>query len=136
MRLLRIKRTRRSIQGNCVDEPSEEKLGLTGPGLDRSPGQCVIASDTTLIWLENSLWLDNLYIRYSASTAFEDDYYNDILECSSPDCNLWLTSVTMQGDGPGDKTAGAIWAKESQVYAEGESYQIHIAATLASYANL
>jgi hypothetical protein len=106
------------MQGNCKAEPSAESLGLTGPDLvARKPGQCVLVTDEHLMSLTwQSLWLNSLYIRYR-STSSTDKIA--LLACSGKGCNLWLTSVTLQGDSSQLPRLGGLAVAGGQVYAEG-----------------
>lgn len=92
--------------------------GIVAPLVSPLPGQCVLFTDVNLLTSDQNLWLDNLYIRHH-STARTDTGH--VVGCYSKDCNLWMTSVTLQGDGVSDP-----WAQASgmaivagQVYAEG-----------------
>jgi hypothetical protein len=106
------------MQGNCKVEPSAESLGLSRSDLDsRKPGQCVLVTDEhvmSLTW--QSLWLESLYIRYR-STSSSDKIA--LLACSGKGCNLWLTSVTLQGDSSQLPRLGGLAVAGGQVYAEG-----------------
>lgn len=105
------------LQGNCSHEPTAEQLPLyNGAQSEWKPGQCVILTDVELVELELQLWLDNLYIRH-VTTPRTDTV--SVLWCVTEMCQMWMTSVTIQGDGDGDPSSGALWVTGGLVYAEG-----------------
>jgi hypothetical protein len=107
------------MQGNCSSEPSAAALRLkNGQLLPHKPGQCVLVTDVRLMAVRQRLWLDRLYIRFKVSTRSPESY--SLLVCHDKDCNLWLTSVTLQGDfiDPAPEH-GAIEVAGGQLYAEG-----------------
>jgi hypothetical protein len=103
------------MQGNCSSDTSS--LNLSAPDLlSLKAGQCVLLTDGSLMQLENSLWLDNLYIRYSKTSR---GYADALLVCYGKDCNLWLTSVTLQGALAKHPFFGGVAVEGGQLYAEG-----------------
>lgn len=106
-----------SIQGNCMEQPSSEHLNLTGSNLlnDWKPGQCVIVTDIALFSISQNMWIDNLYFRYKHTQRSST---NKLIFAASKSCNLWMTNVTIQGDGYDDPTWGALSIEGAQVYAE------------------
>lgn len=107
------------IQGNCSTEPSAGDLSLPEEDSldDWRPGQCMLITDVGFMYLTYNIWLDSLYIRHhrtrrSASTV--------VLACMSKGCNLWMTDVTLQGDGSEDPIyGGLVAAMGGQLYANG-----------------
>jgi hypothetical protein len=85
------------------------------------PGQCVIVSDLELMEPTQELWLDGLYIRHHRTNRTDTAA---VIGCFES-CNLWMTTVTIQGDGSQDPTRGAIWIETGQVYAEGVASQFN-----------
>jgi hypothetical protein len=105
------------MQGNCKSEPSAAVLGLTGPELtSRTLGQCVLVTDVRLMVVLHSMWLDNLYIRHRSSTRTD---VTSLLACYARDCNLWLTSVTLQGDWAEYLRMGGVEVSGGQLFAKG-----------------
>lgn len=106
------------MQGNCSQEVSTTVLGLSGsPLLDRLPGQCVIVTDVHLVSVKQNFWMHGLYIRHHRTARTQTD--NVVVWCGTEDCNLWLTSVTVQGDGTDDPSRGGLEVNGGQLYAEG-----------------
>jgi hypothetical protein len=103
-------------------------LGLSGPGdlKLRAYRQCILVTDVRFLRAEQNLWLDNLYIRYSATNRTA---YSSLVDCFGPACNLWLTSVTLQGDkwavrdDGGDIYNRAVAVVGGQLYAEGAGFR-------------
>jgi hypothetical protein len=105
------------MQGNCKSRPSAAALGLTGPELRAlTPGQCVLVTDLQLMHVQQNLWLDSLYMRHHTTPRTNT---RSLLTCNSKDCNLWLTSVTLQGDSRRLSDRGAVYVTGGQLYAEG-----------------
>jgi hypothetical protein len=114
------------VQGNCTDEPDATLLGvLSGaPLAERLPGQCVIVTDVRWLQTAEGLWLDSLLIRHQTGAAREAR--NQLLICESV-CKLWMTDVTLQGDGQAkEKSSSGDWINISglnvfsgQLYAAG-----------------
>jgi hypothetical protein len=116
------------MQGNCNSEPSASALGISDRRLEpRTPGQCVLVTDQSLMEISlQNLWLDSLYIRYSTVANNNICCTVNLLVFSGNDTtNLWLTSVTLQGEanqGPEYsplQSPGAITVRGAQLYAEG-----------------
>jgi hypothetical protein len=98
--------------------PSAASLGLNGaPLLPLLPKQCILVADTDLGWLYSPtarLWLDGLYFRYRRTR------YSRFYEFFRTGGKLWMTAITMQGDGNtvnACETCG-LWA-DGHAYAEG-----------------
>lgn len=106
------------LQGNCMTPPSPEALSLTGRPLltDWKPGQCVIVTDVHLMYVAQNMWLDNLFIRHTKTERGG----RPILATESESCNLWMTNVTLQGEGTMDPV-WPVFVSDGQVYAEGMS---------------
>jgi hypothetical protein len=103
------------MQGNCSSDTSS--LNLSAPDLlSLKAGQCVLLTDGSLMQLEGSLWLDNLYIRYLKTSR---GYAEALLVCYGKDCNLWLTSITLQGALAQHPHTGGVLVEGGQLYAEG-----------------
>jgi hypothetical protein len=103
------------MQGNCRSDPSSLNLSA----LDLLPlkaGQCVVLTDGSFGEVEHSLWLDNLYIRYHQTSR---GVSIALLSCSGKYCNLWLTSVTLQGALGQYPVSGGALVDGGQLYAEG-----------------
>jgi hypothetical protein len=108
------------IQGNCTLEPSAMSLGLSAPDLRaRKAGQCILVTDTTLIEVSQHLWLDNLYIRQKQTTATNATRRNVHVACIYGTCNLWMTSVTLQGAKKAIIGSRAILAYGGKLFASG-----------------
>jgi hypothetical protein len=79
------------------------------------PGQCLLFTDGHLFSVEEGdLWLDFLYIRLKRSLR---DVSPSLVYVGFSGW-LWLTGVTLQGDGKDDKECFGLEI-ESQAYAEG-----------------
>jgi hypothetical protein len=103
------------MQGNCSSDPSS--LNLSAPDLlTLRAGQCVLLTDGSLMKLQDSLWLDNLYIRYLKTSR---GIALSLLLCFGKGCNLWLTSVTLQGALGQVPAIGGALIEVGQLYAEG-----------------
>lgn len=108
------------MQGNCTSEPSSIAFGLTGaPFIDRRPGQCLIVTDVRLFSSKQDIWIDSLYLRYHSTSRSLSDAAEDLIWCSTASCNLWMTSITLQGDGITDTKYGGMQAVGGNVYADG-----------------
>lgn len=91
-----------TVQGNCADPPpSAVALQLSGDGLaPRLGSQCILTTPAdTLHVSAGSVWLDRLYLRLRA-TGVADPLIN--LVSANKAGRLWMTNVTMQGDGDRD----------------------------------
>lgn len=106
------------MQGNCRAGVTAESLGLSGALVPRLPGQCVIITDTTLLSERQNLWIDSLYIRFK-KTDRSDDRVESVVKCIGEECNMWMTSVTVQGDGDTDPKFGGVLVSGGQLYAQG-----------------
>lgn len=107
------------MQGNCLEAPSSSNIALyIADSLlkDWRPGQCVIVTDVRLMSVYSSIWLHKLYIRHHSTTRSDT---MSVIWCGTEDCNLWMTDVTLQGDGAEDPELGGLDASGGQVYAEG-----------------
>jgi hypothetical protein len=102
------------MQGNCS---STDGLGFSEPDLiSFKPGQCVLETDVAFLLATHSLWLDHLYIRQKSTSGNNTKAH---LQCSSKDCKLWLTSVTLQGNLSQYPNFGGVSTHGGQLYAEG-----------------
>ena len=86
------------------------------------PRQCLLLADTDLLYVGGTkLWLDGLYVRL---TTPRDDVFFRFIEVGETIGELWMTNVTLQGNGDGALdcyTCGLdLWS--SAVYAEGAIY--------------
>jgi hypothetical protein len=98
-------------------------LGLAGPAdlLSRNPQQCVLVTDIQFLSARQSLWLNNLYIRFSKTNRTQEPF---LLDCLGSNCNLWLNSTTLQGEielivGEETKFHAAVAVVGGQLYAQG-----------------
>jgi hypothetical protein len=115
------------VQGNCSSEPSATILGLSEPALvERKPGQCVLVTDVRLMNVKQNLWMDSLYIRHHTTTTTDTP---TILDGYGKGCNLWLTSVTLQGDSFEAPAIGGFDIAGGQLYAEG----VHVRAPMTQH---
>ena len=105
------------MQGSCNSEPSAADLNLEGTkSLDWATGQCVIVTDAALMTVVQNLWLHGLYLRYHRTTRF--DQPQSILSALKG-AKLWLTDVTLQGEGIQDPFVGSLWVFAAELYTEG-----------------
>lgn len=100
-----------------------DKLKVLGkPLAARYPGQCVLVTDYGLLRATGSnLWLHNLFIRQRNTGRIAAP---TMLHVQDGALGLWLTGVTVQGEGNYQKDTGAgCSALEAlaPVYAEGAS---------------
>jgi hypothetical protein len=114
------------VQGNCTSDPIPVNLGLSGPSdlVSRTFQQCVLVTDVRFLRTEQSLWLDNLYIRFKTTIRTR---LCSLVDCFGSACKLWLTSVTLQGDKFGymeDNEGGisSVAVVGGQLWAKGASY--------------
>jgi hypothetical protein len=119
-----------SLQGNCTSGPVPVDLGLSGPGylVSRTPQQCLLVTDIRFLRAEQNLWLDNIYIRYKASNRTRE---SSLVDCIGGSCNLWLTSVTLQGykvphSDQEHVWNGAVAVVGGQLYAEGAGFRFYV----------
>jgi hypothetical protein len=103
-----------------------QDLGLPIPVdlVSLAPQQCVLVTDIGFLRAEQNLWLDNLYIRFSATNRTNRTQRSSLVDCIGLACNLWLTAVTLQGDKFGyaadaDLEIGAVEVIGGQLYAKG-----------------
>jgi hypothetical protein len=114
------------MQGNCSTAPSAALLGLTGPDLvQQQPGQCLLVTNTPLTSVQQNLWMDNLYIRQK-TTSETGTLHPQMVACNGKVCNLWLTTVTMQGDSSELPSLGGVVVSGGQLYAEGAVTARHL----------
>lgn len=112
------------LQGNCNDPPPDELVKhITGTELlPLKPGQCLLTTDASLMNVEHgNMWLDGVYVRQKHT----DSYYQSLISVGRKG-TLWMTSVTLQGDGshvPNCEQCALDVA--SQLYAEGENQHPH-----------
>jgi hypothetical protein len=81
-----------------------------------------LLTDVGLLEARKDLWLDHLYVRISITDESSKGDYIDwasYLNCYGKDCNLWLTSVTLQGILTDLVTYNAMDVSGGQVYASG-----------------
>jgi hypothetical protein len=105
------------VQGNCTSEPSALALGISEPALvARKPGQCVLVTEVKLFEVKQNLWMDNLYIRHHITSSTDS---GTILSGNGKGCNLWLTSVTLQGGSSKPTGSSGVQFIGGIVYAEG-----------------
>ena len=93
-----------------------------------NPRQCVVIFESDVMHVEgSSLWLDNVYFRFrgaaAADTAAADAAlaFDEVINASLS-ARVWITNVTMQGDGTGNlacSQCGVEAAQSAAVYAEG-----------------
>lgn len=82
------------MQGNCSGQPVPDGLQLNPP---LAPHQCVMTVQEGFLEVsgsDTSLWLSHLYIRIAART---EKNHSTLLAVQNG--NLWLTFVTLVGDG-------------------------------------
>ena len=97
------------MQGNCGDmHPNFTPAPGTAPLRSLLPGQCLLLADNTLLNVVGSTWLHGLYVRL---TILETGEFNSLI-LGEPDPTaftqnsvtgprLWMTEVTLQGNGDG-----------------------------------
>jgi hypothetical protein len=108
------------MQGNCSSEPSAASLNLSAPSFKaRKAGQCILVTDTTLMEVNQYLWLDNLYIQQKATDATIKASQPGHITCFGDACHLWMTSVTLQGAGKLVKESMPMTVIGGQVFASG-----------------
>lgn len=116
------------VQGNCSTEVAFTPSGTHAPIASPLPGQCLIVTDHPLLEVTVNLWLDALYIRHQTTARTATNTAYSLLRCESVYCNLWMTSVALQGDGieeweqvnnGTDPILGALEVSGGQLYAEG-----------------
>jgi hypothetical protein len=108
------------VQGNCTSPPSADSLGL--PDLDLKfwkPGQCVLVTEAALVSVKNYLWLHSLYILHHMITQMNVTVPYPLVSCDDRQCNLWLTSVTLQGERIEFMSVGGVDVFQGQLFAKG-----------------
>jgi hypothetical protein len=111
------------MQGNCAGAPpSAASLGLSGtPLLPLLPYQCLLIADINLLGTAyHELWVDGLYVRYRRTGRFlpnQDGYLFDEFIYSYD--RMWMTAVTLQGDGNGIVDCDRCGQRHEFLYAEG-----------------
>lgn len=117
------------IQGRCgqAGEPSFNLNATHAPLRNLLPNQCVLLANERLLEVSGgNLWLDALYFRYPeaaeagvSGTRFVDVYRSDT--------DVFMTSVTFQGNGDGDEDCGVCAMsvfEGANVYAEGAKHSV------------
>eukprot|EP00892_Ulva_mutabilis_P011349 jgi/Ulvmu1/8587/UM045_0030.1 len=96
-----------SITGNCATAPGPALSSPTGAALrPLLPWQCLLLTDTSVLTVSNSsLWMDNLYLRLQRSARTPLEPFLLATESESP--ALYLTGITLQGDGQFKSTGTA-----------------------------
>lgn len=114
------------VQGNCTNAPPLAFENLDGvlniPLRDMKPGQCLILLSAGFIHLAQDMWLDNLYLRlHKSAPDTTASSMNSLVDAEK--AGLWMTNVTMQGDGDGttDCRDCGIRMLTSLAYIEGTS---------------
>lgn len=111
------------MQGNCThaDIKPSELLRLPdykAPLRGVRPQQCLIALNSGFLKAVGpSLWIDNIFFRLHKST--DEKRIAPFVDFSTAD--VWMTKVTMQGDGDGipDCTICGFYSVFGAIYAEG-----------------
>lgn len=85
-----------------MDRPSPPPTGQA-PLRDLQPGQCLLLAAYNLMTVMDRLWLDALRVRL---TSLRDDELQQLL-ASAPGSELWMTKVTLQGNGDGECDCGS-----------------------------
>jgi hypothetical protein len=108
------------MQGNCERAPPEELVNdISGTELlPLKPKQCLLIAGESLMNVEQGdLWLDGLYVRQRSAETI----YSSLISVGGQG-SLWMTSVTLQGDGDGVANCQQCALDvTSQLYAEGAS---------------
>jgi hypothetical protein len=108
-------------------DPVTLDLNLAGPTdlLPRNSQQCILVTDIKLLSAQQSLWLHNLYIRFSSTHRTQKTF---LLDCFGSNCNLWLNSTTLQGQlgeiGVFPKFHAAVAVVGGQLYAQGVRFRL------------
>lgn len=101
------------LQGDCRVKPSLRDFNLFAAQtqlLDVKNRQCLVVTDNTFVSATNKMWLSKLYVRLTdpaADSAILFAENGDPIEWPKPvfvrasgaDGGLWMTEVTLQGDG-------------------------------------
>lgn len=110
------------MQGNCegVASPLPVLNANDGPLRDLLPRQCLLLVDADLLEVDDSkLWLDGLYVRLTSPRG--EDGFAELIYIQ-PSGELWMTDVTLQGNGNSDFGADCSncgMDVRGSVYAEG-----------------
>lgn len=110
------------LQGNCSTRILPGPLDNSGvaPLREQRSRQCVLLADVHFISMYQSWWLDNVYIRHRRTPRTKDSIdFKGVVWCGSVKCNLWMTNVTLQGDGRQDPEQGGVAVHGGQLYANG-----------------
>lgn len=109
------------MQADCSGAAAPTFKPATGhaPLLTMKARQCLLLVDTDFLYIGGtSLWLDGLYVRL---TEPRGDPFFRFVEIGEETGQLWMTGVTLQGNGDGVldcyTCALDLWA--ASVYAEG-----------------
>ena len=101
--LRRRSTARRAVQGDCA---APFQGGSGGPPVgDLAPRQCVISLSAGLVGLDDhapGLWLDNLALRFTGTTAVLSllrSFASSTADTSAGEGALWLTGVAVAGGG-------------------------------------
>lgn len=101
-----------------------------------NPRQCVVIFERNVMHVEgSSLWLDNVHFRFRGAAAADTAAagagaadtalaFDEVINASLS-ARVWMTNVTMQGDGTGNLTCsqcGMEVAQSAAVYAEGAAW--------------
>lgn len=105
--------------------PKELIRHLDGPDLLRmKPGQCLLVTDQPVLLpmeiYETPIWIDNMYIRVGSQASLKNPGGLTLLDATK----MYLTNVTIQGDGTTDSRASdgqyaSIFGKTRTFYARG-----------------
>jgi hypothetical protein len=74
-----------------------------------------------LVAPSKNLWLDGLYIRQQTTSRTDT---RALMWCNGEDCNLWLTSITLQGDDTYWPYYGGVGVEGGQLFAEGSTLNL------------
>jgi hypothetical protein len=117
--------------------PSDKALGIPAtfaPMRPRMPQQCLLLADKALLTANRGmqLWLDALYVRLTKPRG--DDVFEEFVMASDPETKLFMTRVTLQGNGNGRvrtcAECGVETSRTAAVYAEGV---MHVSDALSSF---
>jgi hypothetical protein len=78
------------------------------------PEQCILITYADVMDVFGDLWIDRVYLRLKR--LFRDNVPRMIEALDS--ARLWMTNVTLQGDGNADRNCQGLFVSGS-VYAEG-----------------
>jgi hypothetical protein len=113
------------MQGNCAAEmPTSEELGLppgAPPLRPRVGRQCLLLADGAVLATGEGaeVWVDGLYVRLGTPRQEE---FQEFVAAKGKDTMLWLTQVTLQGNGGARKVCaecGLDVGLNAAAYAEG-----------------